>query len=615
MWYRTQSLHIHTINTLKITDSSFRNCGYRSDEFNQYDMSETRGCGDDIFIGCDEDSSVFGFLTHSDEHNPELMQGTRGITFDDVGRRFLFSRNEYESVSGRLQNWIDVDGSVSGLGEPTLIASGYASAGHWWKDVDDDVFHDEQAPLEFIKVGNGPARGMGHVTLSWDDALHATVGDTDCVNGRSYDGNSNAYLPSCNPVGRIRHLGPRFDEENDPLGGLPVTANPDIVGLTGGYGWFLSLDNGSPHTLTIDRIETSSSQSPMILSIAYPQDTKFTITANAASWCSTSNECTKACTEMFTAVASVDLVRNSIGNVYHFDSTTGVLTIRVTMVPTDFTGQPQWKLHDFDDVGIDGTGYALRRFERDGVLLPKPSYDASIQIAADCSRNGAYCSVLPSSTAAEDASSTICPAGYTQVSYDACCETSNPTNCEYAYTPSPPTEAPSMSPTTLEYTMFGGEVFDNNSFEGGNFCPWYGNAGAVTLNTIDDAEHGSVLIASGRVQTWQGPAQDVTNTFRSDVEYLFSAHVKLQNGNSNNVLMLTLKLQYDDEVHTGQTYKSVWYTSSAANDTWIEVSKLFTLDSSSLPGPYISAQLYFQGPDSGVDILVDDVSLFPTSLL
>ena len=137
----------------------------------------------------------------------------------------------------------------------------------------------------------------------------------------------------------------------------------------------------------------------------------------------------------------------------------------------------------------------------------------------------------------------------------------------------------------------------------------------MTLNTIDDAEQGSVLISSGRTRTWQGPAQDVTNTFRSDVEYLFSAHVKLQNGNSNNVLMLTLKLQYDDEVHTGQTYKSVWYTSSAVSDTWIEVSKLFTLDSSSLPGPYISAQLYFQGPGSGVDILVDDVSLFPTSLL
>lgn len=125
-WYDTAQDHI-------ITDSTLVNCGVRSDEWDQYDTSSTRGCAqDNIWNGCDARSTNFGFLTHSDEFNPEIMQGTRNITFIEAGRRFSFAEDRFESVSGRLQNWLDVDGSVSGLGETTLIGSGYTSAGLWW---------------------------------------------------------------------------------------------------------------------------------------------------------------------------------------------------------------------------------------------------------------------------------------------------------------------------------------------------------------------------------------------------------------------------------------------------------------------------------------------------
>merc|ERR1711862_379491 len=52
--------------------------------------------------------------------------------------------------------------------------------------------------------------------------------------------------------------------------GLPVTANADIVGPTGGFGWLLKLNNGAPHTIKLDFIEVSP-DSPLMLSIAYPQ--------------------------------------------------------------------------------------------------------------------------------------------------------------------------------------------------------------------------------------------------------------------------------------------------------------------------------------------------------
>ena len=125
-WYDTGQEHI-------ITSSVFRHCGFRSDAYDQYDSSETRGCGSNPYNGCGGGSTVFGFLTHSDQFNPELMQATRDLSFNEVGRRFKFTTTNFETVSGRAQNWLDVDGTVSGFGEPTLIGSGFESAGLWWR--------------------------------------------------------------------------------------------------------------------------------------------------------------------------------------------------------------------------------------------------------------------------------------------------------------------------------------------------------------------------------------------------------------------------------------------------------------------------------------------------
>jgi hypothetical protein len=131
-WYDTGQEHI-------ITESVFRNCGYRSDKYNQYDTSSNRGCDDSDANGCSDRSTAFGFLTHSDQFTPELMQGTRDITFDNCGRRFSLDNwfNNPNTVSGRNQNWLDADGSVSGLGVPSLIASGVSNVSTWW-EVDSD---------------------------------------------------------------------------------------------------------------------------------------------------------------------------------------------------------------------------------------------------------------------------------------------------------------------------------------------------------------------------------------------------------------------------------------------------------------------------------------------
>jgi len=134
-----------------------------------------------------------------------MSQGTRDITFQNCGRRFsLDNWLDRDTVSGRQQNWLDVDGSASGLGQATLIASGYASASTWWH-VDDDVVYDPQGPLQFIQQKpkpDAPERGLGHVTIYWDMALHDQVGTTICGNG-----DSSLF---CEAHGYIRHVGKKF---------------------------------------------------------------------------------------------------------------------------------------------------------------------------------------------------------------------------------------------------------------------------------------------------------------------------------------------------------------------------------------------------------------------
>ena len=131
---------------------------------------------------------------------------------------------------------------------------------------------DEQAPLAFIREDQGPARGLAHIRLEWDDALHATVGETTCPNGRPTVGG----LP-CDPVGYIRHLGERFSGDL----GLPVTPQPEIVGLAGGYGWLLALDEGAPKELTVRQVEVLP-DTPLFFSVQYPIGTNVEVTAHVA---------------------------------------------------------------------------------------------------------------------------------------------------------------------------------------------------------------------------------------------------------------------------------------------------------------------------------------------
>jgi hypothetical protein len=382
----------------------------------QYDDSADRGCGDDAATGCSPSSTVFGFLAHSDEFNPEVMQGTRGISLENVGRRFRLSNflgdDAPTTVSGRLQNWLDVDGSVSELGTATMIGSGYADCGLWWR-VDDNVVEDVQGPLTFIPQTAGPERGLGHVHMEWDSSLHSRVGGDLCGNGSG--------VP-CPPVGWIRHRGARFASDN----GLSVTANADVAGPVGGFGWYMELLEGAPVRLTLNQVEADPS-TPLMFSVAYPAGTVFSVIYHAAEWCNP--DATWSCEESFTAVGSVQAVRESLGNTYYL-SNAGLLTFRIIMTSQAHVGNPDWFFPGWETPGEEWRGLALGRFERNGVLLPRESYGPELVVTADCaSSDGIYCNQDIAAGAVQAEVDAVCPSGLSLVSYDRCCDASR---CVYA---------------------------------------------------------------------------------------------------------------------------------------------------------------------------------------
>ena len=364
------------------------------------------------------------------------------------------------------------------------------------------------------------------------------------------------------------------------------------LGPVGGFGWLFTLDAGAPHTLKITEMEVMP-DTPLVISIPYPLGTSFDIRAKAG--CSKS-DCITSCEEIFTRVNYVEQVRYSEGNVYHFDDVTGLLSIRAIMFPSFYTGEPNWKLYNFNDTGRNGE-YSLFRFERNGVLLPKKSYSSAyILISADCTQNGAYCADSAPITSSYD---NVCSPGFDQMSYDRCCDSLG--NCEELWT-----SAPTGSPTlTASPTAYDQEIIENGKFDY-SVCPWSPSSCTLT------AESG-VMSVTQRQNTWSGPRLDLTSQIHIGSTYNFQGEIKFLNADPENNIAVKLQVLYADG--GSASYSTVVWNSNIPNNAWTTLNGIFELSLSKLRNTDVKTYiLYIETPPRGGvsytwDFMVDNITM------
>ncbi|MHC5143774.1 MAG: carbohydrate binding domain-containing protein [Planctomycetota bacterium] len=154
----------------------------------------------------------------------------------------------------------------------------------------------------------------------------------------------------------------------------------------------------------------------------------------------------------------------------------------------------------------------------------------------------------------------------------------------------------------LQGTLFSADanVLTNPGFEDGT--PGWSGFGCSIDTVADPNKSGS---ASGRgyerTAAWQGPQQDMLGKMVEGATYQVSAWVRTSTAAGSTVKM-TFK-QTDD---SGTTFSNG--TSGTADNTgWTELSGNFTL---TVDGTLTELFVYFEGPDAGIDIYVDDAVVY-----
>ncbi len=143
-------------------------------------------------------------------------------------------------------------------------------------------------------------------------------------------------------------------------------------------------------------------------------------------------------------------------------------------------------------------------------------------------------------------------------------------------------------------------------FEGADTEGWYGFGAAMLSVTSEQAFEGSQsLLTTNRSQTFEGPAFTLTSAVVAGASYDFSAATRIRGAAAADV-RTTLIVECSDS----DTPQYLGVASAAASDTdWVELSGSITLPACEIT----NVQIYFEGPEAGIDIFVDNISLLGES--
>jgi glucuronoarabinoxylan endo-1,4-beta-xylanase len=143
------------------------------------------------------------------------------------------------------------------------------------------------------------------------------------------------------------------------------------------------------------------------------------------------------------------------------------------------------------------------------------------------------------------------------------------------------------------------ELLTNPGFESGT-TGWAGRS--CTLNAYTGFSHSGTTCGqgTGRTATWMGVKQSLLGKLTNGATYTISGWVRISSA-SDTVLM---SIEQGDGA--GTAYPNI-ATGTATNTGWIQLSGTFTLN---VTGTLTTLDIYFEGPASGVDIFVDDASVY-----
>jgi glucuronoarabinoxylan endo-1,4-beta-xylanase len=140
-------------------------------------------------------------------------------------------------------------------------------------------------------------------------------------------------------------------------------------------------------------------------------------------------------------------------------------------------------------------------------------------------------------------------------------------------------------------------ILENPGFERGREG-WFDRT--CVIEAVSSPVHsgtGSVK-ATHRLQNWQGVKQSVFGKMIDGKTYQVSGWVRLDNSPGDSV-----KLSFEQQDNAGTNYYTV--ARGYATDTgWIRVAGAFTLN---VTGTLSVLDVYFEGPEPGIDFYVDDV--------
>ena len=147
---------------------------------------------------------------------------------------------------------------------------------------------------------------------------------------------------------------------------------------------------------------------------------------------------------------------------------------------------------------------------------------------------------------------------------------------------------------------FGPNLIANGAFETST-SGWFG-FGPPTLAITTAQAHGgaSSLLATGRTDTWNGPATSLTGIVAPGKSYAVSAWVRTSSPTATGV-RLSAKMTC-----AGMTNFVNIGNASASNAGWSPISVTYTVPA--CPSGYTEVTFYEEGPAAGIDLYLDDVS-------